>query len=144
MITDTESLTAAFLAALVEAANLDYPVTVRPATSQETAPEDRHIITTRIEALPNDVAGSTLWIGRLQVFVVSPADVEGITAAQHAALERLITTCFAPANQGALAAVFTASGTGIHCPSFARTGWLPGRQDTDWQPYLSVTLCLSF
>ena len=142
MITTIETLVASHLAAFATSANLAFTFGARASTSKEVLPKDRPMIFAQIEDLPQEVPGKDLWIGHLQVWVSTPVDVKSITIAQHTRLEILATAAFDENQKSVLAALFDADESGIKCPSFARTGWKPARQETSWTPHLAVTLAI--
>lgn len=138
MITHIENAVASFLTTLFAAADPALPAhVVRPATNKSQPPGDRASVVARCDDAPHQ--GGGLHLASIQVLVVSPAEVVGVTTETHAALEAAVSAAFADANQGAFNAAIAVAVPGKTGANFFADGWKPGIEGTAWQPYFAVT-----
>lgn len=140
MITLIERGIADFITAQITAAVLAFPVAAKACTSKAPLPGDRPTIIAQCTDLPNDVAGSAEWTAALAIYVATDASVKDNTDDRHAALELLLTDMFAAPSAAAINSAVSAKLTGYTAASFARLGWRPGRHETTWAPFLSISL----
>lgn len=138
MITSLELALATFIAAKLAAITPTLPAHVtRAATNKEKPPGDRSMIVVRCEEALH--SGGGLHLVNVQILVISPADVAGVTVETHSKLENAINAVMnTNADQaGFNAAVATVSG---HAGgNYFADGWRAGVEGTNWQPYYSIT-----
>lgn len=138
MITSLELAIATFLAAKLTAITPALPAHVtRSATNKDKQPGDRSMIVVRCEEAPH--SGGGLHLVNIQILVISPADVAGVTVETHSKLENAINDVMnTNADQdGFNAAIATISGKAGG--NYFADGWRSGVEGTNWQPYYSIT-----
>jgi hypothetical protein len=151
MITDLEEAVAAVItAALADDASIAaVPYVVRSSTTREEVPGNASVIAVRMQQ--GDRTMVALLDGIAEIFVATPANNEETSVAGHRLLEQALDRVFSPgttigedeAEQSIAAALsdeIEARITGYTGAGFFNQGWQPAREETYFQPSLTVKI----
>jgi hypothetical protein len=149
MITDLEDAVAAVVAAVMEADEslAGVPYVVRASTTRDEVPGNASVIAVRMQQ--GDRSMVALFDGMAEIFVATPANNEETSLAGHRALEQALDRVFSPGTTlgeeeisvaAALSEEIESRIPGYTGGGFFNQGWQPGREETYYQPSLSVKI----
>ena len=151
MITDLEEAVAAVVEAVMaeDTSLAGVPYVVRASTTREEVPGNASVVAVRLQQGERTMVA--LFDGIAEIFVATPANNEETSVAGHRLLEQALDRVFSPgttigedeAEQSiaeAISAAIEARITGYTGAGFFNQGWQPGREETYFQPSLSVKI----
>lgn len=112
---------------------------VRAMTSATPQKKDRHEIIVSAQGSTTD--RKVLTDVNMEIYLVTPAESEGVTIADHSLLEQAITNAFDQDDAdhvADLSSAITAQLAAYEGGGFATKGWNPGREEMAFLPAFSV------
>lgn len=113
---------------------------VKPIVSADPQKKDRHEIYVRVSGTPRTL--TALAEAEVEIFVITPVDVDGVTISDHSLLEQAVSRAWDKSEHATAAAdlstLITANLSGHVGGDFFVNGWQAGTEETSFNPVFSV------
>lgn len=113
---------------------------IRAVTSTTPQQGDRHEIYVSVSGSPKTL--TALSEAEVEIFVATPADVAGVTVANHSKVEQAVTRAWDKSVHASaasdLSTLISANLSGYEGGDFFVNGWQNGREETSFLPVFSV------